>query len=355
MTKNLRTIIALSLIPQIIIIKWLGKHPNWVEDYYSNGFYRFLSAGFRYVFGWIPFSVGDIFYTILGILIVRFFIQKGPLFFKRTRHFFREMFVGISIFYFVFHLFWGMNYYRLPIHEKLGLDNEYSTEELLDFTDRLILKCNALHNEIVENDSLPVQIPYNKSTIYRMTSEGYKNLEKKIPDFAYHPRSIKTSLYSTALTYMGYSGYLNPFTNEAQVNGLQIDFKYPTVSCHEEAHQIGYSAENEANFVGYLAAVHNEDIYFQYSGHIYILRYCLGEIKRRDEEIFEEYNKKLNYGIIENYLEVARFWQRHKNSAEPVFKSTFNTYLKANNQKEGIKSYNYVVALLVNYYKDRKI
>ncbi|MDO1498958.1 DUF3810 family protein [Winogradskyella maritima] len=27
-------------------------------------------------------------------------------------------------------------------------------------------------------------------------------------------------MFSTGLTYMGYAGYLNPFTNEAQVNRL---------------------------------------------------------------------------------------------------------------------------------------
>ncbi|HLV63061.1 DUF3810 family protein, partial [Galbibacter sp.] len=41
----------------------------------------------------------------------------------------------------------------------------------------------------------------------------------------------------------------------------------------------------------------------------------------------------------------------HKTKAEPYFKKTFNSFLKANNQKKGIKSYSYVVALLVNYHK----
>ena len=38
---------------------------------------------------------------------------------------------------------------------------------------------------------------------------------------------------------------------------------------------------------------------------------------------------------------------------EPIFKSVFNTFLKANNQKEGIKSYNAVVGLMINYRKQQ--
>ncbi|MCX2678504.1 DUF3810 domain-containing protein [Galbibacter sp. EGI 63066] len=355
MSKRLKTVLALSIIPQVILVKWLANYPEFIENYYSNHLYVFISKGFRYVFGWIPFSVGDLLYTVLLVLIIRFLILKGRLFFDSTRWFFREVLIVVSFAYFVFHLFWGFNYYRLPIHEKMDLSNNYSTEELFDFTEQLIEKSNSIHRQLTENDTVMVKIPYSKSEIYKMTSSGYENLAKEIPYLNYSPRSIKTSLYSTALTYMGYSGYLNPFTNEAQVNGLQIDFKYPTVSCHEEAHQLGYSAENEANFIAFLAATANDDLYFQYSGYIYVLRYCLGETKRRDPEKFEEFNCLLNSGIIKNYIEVANFWRRHKTQAEPVFKNTFNSFLKANNQKEGIKSYSYVVALLINYYKGKNL
>jgi len=37
---------------------------------------------------------------------------------------------------------------------------------------------------------------------------------------------------------------------------------------------------------------------------------------------------------------------------EPIFKVFYSHFLKANNQTKGIESYNYVVALLVDYLKD---
>ena len=94
---------------------------------------------------------------------------------------------------------------------------------------------------------------------------------------------------------MGFSGYLNPITNEAQVDGLIPEFKFPTTASHEAAHQIGYAAENEANFIGFLAASHHPDTYFRYSGYAFGLRHCLAELYRREPEMYSDLISTLNY------------------------------------------------------------
>jgi hypothetical protein len=150
---------------------------------------------------------------------------------------------------------------------------------------------------------------------------------------------------------MGFSGYLNPFTNEAQVDGLIPKYNFPTTSSHEVAHQLGYAAENEANFIGSLAAIKHRNIYFNYSGYSFALSHCLNEIYARDKQQYEVIIKTINKGILKNYKEVNTFWQSYQNPLEPAFKISYNTFLKANNQSKGIESYNYVVGLLVNYFK----
>ena len=131
---------------------------------------------------------------------------------------------------------------------------------------------------------------------------------------------------------------------------LTINFRFPGVCAHEVGHQLGYSAENETNFIGYLVTSQNEDIYFKYSAYSSALSYCLSDIKRRDNATFEKLYGRLNIGIKKNFQEVADFWQDYKNPMKPVFKSVFNSFLKANNQTVGIKSYNSVVSLLVTYH-----
>lgn len=351
MSKHLKLLIAFSIIPQVLLVKLIGSFPNFVETYYSAGIYPFISKIARYLFGWIPFSIGDVLYTLALIFLIRFLIVKSPKLRKKPFELIKELLVVISVLYALFHLLWGFNYYRLPLHEKLNLQEQYTQEELVHYTNYLIEKSNSIHKELSTDSTAMIKIPYSRSEIYQKSLEGFQVLSKQNPDLEIQVQSIKTSLYSTALSYMGYGGYLNPFTNEAQVNGLQINYRYPVVSAHEQAHQIGYSAENEANFIGFLAATNNSDLYFQYSGYLYVLRYALAAVKRTNPEQFEILKKQLYPGIVKNYIQVNDFWKKYQTRAEPYFKKTFNSFLKANNQKKGIKSYSYVVALLVNYHK----
>src|SRR5690606_34159324 len=249
--------------------------------------------------------------------------------------------------YFTFHLFWGMNYYRLPLHENLNLEAEYTTEQLIEVTKTLIEKSNALYILIKKNDTTKVDLPFSKSEILKLAPLGYDNLKETFPHLEYHPESIKKSLYSYPLTYMGFSGYLNPFTNEAQVDALIPVFLFPTTTSHEIAHQLGYAAENEANFIGCLAAINHDDLYFKYCGYTFALRFCLNEINNRDIELFNSFLETVNPGILNNYKESREFWEAHDNPLEPFFKGFYSHFLKANNQAKGMESYSYVVALLV--------
>jgi hypothetical protein len=355
MLKNKKLIITLFLIVQIVAIQILKQFPEFVEQYYSHGIYVFTSKLMRYAFGWLPFSVGDLLYTLLSIYVIRWMIVNRKRIYKDTLNWLLDVFATLSLAYFAFHLLWAFNYYRLPLYKSLDLEPEYSTEQLLSFTERLIQKSNTIHRQLAPNDSAKVDMPFTKSEVFDMVKDSYTSLAEHYPHLKYNPVSIKKSIYSVPLTYMGFSGYLNPFTNEAQVDGLIPTYKFPSTSCHEVAHQLGYAAENEANFIGCLAAIHNEDLHFKYSGYTFGLRYCLLEIFKRDKALYYEILPTVNKGILKNYEEVQKFWRSYENPIEPVFEKTFDNFLKANNQSAGMKSYSYVVALLVNYFDNQPL
>ncbi|MBC3847222.1 DUF3810 domain-containing protein [Winogradskyella echinorum] len=355
MLKNKKLILVIFLGVQIITISILKNYPEFVEQFYSNGLYVFLSKLMRYAFGWLPFSVGDIFYTLAGIYIIRWLIINRKRILNDTIKWLLDIGATISIAYFAFHMLWAFNYYRQPLYKSLNLEAEYTTEQLITFTEKLIEKSNSVHTQLTKNDTLKVELPYTRAEIFNNVKNGYDELSKTYPHLNYQPTSLKKSIYSTPLIYMGFSGYLNPFTNEAQVSRLMPTYKFPTTSCHEAAHQLGYAAENEANFIGSLAAIHNDDIYFKYSGYTFALRYCLAEIYKREPETYSNILSTVNKGIIKNYQEVQDFWMDYENPIEPFFEKTFDSFLKANNQSAGMKSYSYVVALLVNYYEDKTL
>ena len=190
--------------------------------------------------------------------------------------------------------------------------------------------------------------------MFDITLDGYKHIQKDFPELTYKGEALKRSIFSLPLTYMGFNGYLNPLTNEAQVNTIIIPYKLPTTASHEIGHQLGFAKENEANFISCLVTMNHPNLRFRYSGYTFALSYCLSELYRRDQAKAEELICTINPGILKNYREVEEFWLKHQNPFEPLFKATYNRYLIANNQIDGMKSYSYVVALLVNYFDDTR-
>lgn len=343
-------IYAALLVIQIFLIKWAAANPAWIEQYYANGLYPYLSKFERYILGWIPFSVGDVFY---GVAIIYFVLAVAKLFKRRFRNsgkFIRDGLLIANIVYFSFHFLWGLNYYREPLHKALKIESEYSTEALISLTQRIIKRANTLHEELQPDDSLAVVFKDDIDEVFGKTLTGYNITEDNFPKLDYPPKSIKNSLFRYPLTIMGFSGYLNPITNEAQVNGMIPKHRWPLVSCHEQGHQLGFAKENEANFIGVMATTNNPDPYFKYSGYIFALRYCLSEVYLRNPQAGKILRAKIRPGILKNYQESYDFWLEHENPLEPLLEIFYGQYLKVNNQPDGMMSYNYVVALLVNYF-----
>lgn len=339
------------LLPiQILFIKWISGQTEWIETKYSLGIYPKISAFLRYLLGWIPFSVGDVLISLLLINVIVFIVKKVI---KRKVSFvevIRKVLSITSVVYFLFHFCWGLNYYRKPLHQVLQLDKSYTTEQLEKVCYFLAEESNKLHLKLENRDSIAVNVPYNRKEIFEKTSDAYNELKVIFPKLEYHPRSVKPTLYSKIQLYLGFSGYINPITNEAQVNRYLLPYKLPTTSCHEEAHQLGFAKENEANFIGALACMNSNDPYFKYSGYTFALRFCISELYRRDYEKYDCVRLKIRKGIYKNYQETRDFWKPYENPFEPLMKVFYGNFLKANNQPQGIKSYSYVVALFVNYF-----
>ncbi|MGY0408298.1 MAG: DUF3810 domain-containing protein, partial [Polaribacter sp.] len=278
-------ILAIFLPIQILLVQWAAKNPAFIEKYYSHEIYPIISSFFRLIFGWIPFSVGDILILVLLFLLFRFLYK---LIKTRFKNFFQKMvsFTAVlSVIYGCFYLFWGLNYYREPLAKTLNYhQSNYSTAQLKKVTEFIVTKLNAYQLKITKNDTLKVENPYSQTAMYNKAVLGYKNLEKDFPQLKYQFKSVKSSLISLFQSYNGTSGYLNPLTGEAQVNDKIPKTSYPTTTCHEMAHQIGFAAENEANFIGFLAANYNDDLYFKYASYRMAFAYCIAEMEKRAPE-----------------------------------------------------------------------
>lgn len=344
-----RFVFPILLVIQIVLVQVLACFPDTVERYYSTNFYQSLSLFSRFLIGWIPFSVGDVIYLCLLVVGFRWIYVKKHRFLKNWKQNSLEIIRLITLLYFLFHVSWGLNYYRKPLNEKLNVKNEYSFKQLQEFTKRMVLKTNSIQFRLMHNKSQAVIFPYTEKELMHMASDGYTRLTLHLPGFNYVQPSIKASLFSYPLSYMGFGGYLNPFTNEAQINTLKPKFSTPQTICHEMAHQLGYASESECNFLGFLAAWHHEDLYFKYSASTFVLHYCLYHLELMQKGSSECFRKQLNQGVLQNFNENKLFWQQHETIVNDFFVYFYDSFLKLNKQKDGIESYSKFMSLLINY------
>lgn len=134
-------------------------------------------------------------------------------------------------------------------------------------------------------------------------------------------------------------------------NGLGVATIMAILESKEIGHQLGYAKENEANYMACLTTMNHPNEYMRYAGYTFALQYCYGELLKTQPCEAENLLAKINPGVLKDYRDVRLFWESHNNPLEPFFKIFYGNYLKANNQPQGIESYNYVVALLVNMHQ----
>jgi len=210
LTLKRKYILPLFLVFQILFLKVLVFFPEFVEKWYSNGLYVFISKISRTLLGKIPFSVGDFLYTTAIIYAIYWLIKNRKTGWKNIT---LAVLSCISVIYFAFHFLWAFNYYRVPLFEKMQISREYTDADLLNFTEKLIVKTNEIQLAIAKDKNKKVINPYTQNQVFEMTQNGYDHLAKQHPYFNYSIPSQKKSLLSLPLTYMGFGGYLNPFTN----------------------------------------------------------------------------------------------------------------------------------------------
>jgi len=344
----------LTALLLIIGIKLWAQNNYHVENFYTNDFYYFFSAILRILFGWIPFSVGDILYFVAGLWIFLKLIKNTALLFKKK--FTRDLFVNkfwklVLIFlsiYIIFNIFWGLNYNRKGIAWQLNLPSiDYDTVNLKLMQDLLLQKVNETKQLLVNKSfSYP-----NKKELFERAKVCYDDAAIVYPFMKHRNTSIKTSLYGLMGDYLGFTGYYNPFTGEAQVNTTVPKFLLPYITLHEMGHQVGYAKEDEANFSGYLAAVNSHDTLFQYSTYLDLFVYANREVYYFDSTASKIAATQLIPAVKADLLEWRLFNKKYVNAFEPAITWLYGKYLQVNQQPQGLRSYNEVIATLMAYYK----
>lgn len=333
-------------------IKILSLFPPLVERYYSTGVYPFISRGLRWLFGWLPFSIGDLFYAAAAVYLVWGLIRLVKKIIRREVDMPFSLRLGGKVMtiwlwiYILFNGLWGLNYNRMGIARQAGLTvSNYDTREV----DTLVVTLAERLNQLREAGVVDRARLHQKAVLFGEALQTYRQPDEHAIFLRYGGQSVKPSLYSYLGNYLGFTGYYNPFTGEAQVNTTVPVFVQPFTTCHEIGHQLGYAKENEANMAGFLAARNSANPAFRYSAYFDLYLYAMRELALRDSSRAMELYQRLHPGVKNDIKVLRDFNNRHVGLLEPVVRSLYAQYLRINQQPGGMMSYNQVVALVIAY------
>ena len=326
----------------------------WIEVNYANGFYRSFSKTLRFFFFRSLISVGDVIY----FLAIGWFVWKMKKFITQIirrkitwvliqNKLFRALII-LLLLYVIFNLFWGLNYNRKSVSSNLHLEQIHMDTPSLRSLQLLLL--NKVNESKLVLMGSGKKYPSNKELFLR-ARDCYLQSARQFSFIQYRYVSVKSSLYGWWGNYLGFTGYYNPFTGEAQVNTSIPEFIRPYTTLHEMAHQLGYAKEEEANFVGYLAAIGSTDTLFHYSAYLDLFVYANRELYLVDSVSAKYAATQLLPAVKSDIKEWRNFVMLHRNPLEPVITWLYGNYLKANQQPNGMHSYNEVILDLMAFYK----
>jgi hypothetical protein len=319
-SKNWRSVL---IIFSLVLLNIFSSNSKRVEAYYSNGIYPVIAKTFDFLLGWIPFSVGDVFYMLIIAFAtyscVQFIrgLRKTNNKWKFTLKAMQQLEFVLCFLWIWFQVAWGFNYDRESIPKRYHLDRSPVRDTEIDSFAVMML------------DKVNYYAPHrgHDSSLIRKALSQNPNIR------------VKPSLFGIIGNYMGYSGYYNPFTGESQINTHMPPFVLPFTAAHEAAHGMGHAKESDANFIGFLNAIQSKDSSLLYSAHLEMFLFANTSVRYRDStrsKVLYEMLAPIAKKDIETYRSFLKKYQGPIDEATTWF---YTRFLRFNNQPEGMRSY----------------
>lgn len=340
----------------------LARFPGAAERAYGSAVGPLLSRALSLASGWIPVSVA---WLILVALVAwggwrsamglgR--IRAGDAGLVTTTLSGLGWIAGVGgVLLMAFYLFWGLNYARAPLDQRLGLEapEDPDPAELRALTELAVDQANrsyrALHGGS-DDIGEPTSSAFDPVAVSRELEAGWRRVAPALglgPQAGRRHGPVKTVGATWLLDALDLSGVYSPWTGEAHVSASLPSMVLPATAGHEQAHQRGIARENEATFAGTLAAIHSDDPYVVYSGWARIVRSLQRDMRRADPTGWDRAMEALAPGVRRDWGDYVRWYEENRSIAGPAASAVNDRYLRAHAVPGGIRSYDRVTELLL--------
>ncbi len=346
-------------------------------DYYCKNLFGYVSFFGNMVSNMLLFSITENIVIVGGLtLIVLFFIllymtikrlvSGGTG--KTGRNIFKLSVVILLILNILmadYQLMHGINYRRTPIAHELGIDtgSQRSYEEYCEALKWAYAGMIEARSQLGEDYNGVAHMKtnfggavYDANIVMDQVSDRYGlGLSRNY----INAKPVSLSRY---WSYTGITGFYDMLIGEANVNTDYLDITgIPLTICHEISHAKGYARESDATVCAILTCIHSSRPDFRYAGFLRIFlelysitteyaQFSGQELPTyinqdlilaidRDMQAAREYEA----GLADNFY--TRMIERFSNKANDAF-------LKANGQKDGVRSYEIRSSIFIEFYFD---
>ncbi len=341
-----------------LVLLLAKRSESFAERVFARGIYRAFHTPVALLTGLLPFSLAElVLYALVPAVIAMLSVWSVHVVRGRGRRgrcilqgAVRALgLLGLVFFLFVFGC--GGNYYRSTYAQLSGLEVVPGTdEELYGLCVDLAEQANGLRAQLADcEDARGVfALPCSTRELGDRARDAMNALGAQDPLFACYYSRPKPVAWSRGLSRLGITGVFFPFTQEANVNTDVSGYSIGAAMCHELSHMAGFMREDEANYLAWLACTRQDDPVLAYSGTMLALAYAGNALARSDAGLYRAYYERLSAAVRRDLAADRDYWTRFEDTKTSEFGEKMNdTYLKANDQKTGTRSYGAMVDLLL--------
>ncbi len=335
------------LFLMVLLLKWFfGVFPEILEGVYQNGAFALFRYIYDYTIGYIlPFPM---LWISFGVIIYVIFIRKYGH--KHLLSLIAQIFGHSLIVASLFYILWGWNYAQKPIAERLDLERvALDTLSLYNEATWAVEQINTLRS-LLQDDSLTLSPQYESGVemerdVRRYLSSALSLIDRPTPG---RPR-VRVLRPKGLLLRFKTAGIYMPYALEGHIDGGLLELEWPYTMSHEMSHAYGITDEGECNFTAFLACMHSEDPYFQYSAMIDYILYVMRDVYRANPARHKTIFSKLHAGFQADLQAMRENNQLYPDILPEIRDFMYDSYLKSNGVKAGLKSYSQFVGLVISY------
>ena len=348
-------IFALTIISIVLFI--IVKLSTSFADFFNY----YLTAPIRAIIStltaWIPFSIAELLIISIPLwatVLIVIGIKRAKISLKSAIRYLCFIICILCVIFMTFVWTYSSGYSTTEINEKMGIERaEVSAKELYETANWLVENINSLSDEIIYDADGASVMTYSYWQLSSKLCDAYDVFIEKYGILHNFRSNIKPIILSEPFTYTHISGVYSFMTGESNLNVNYPDYIVASSAAHELAHQRGVAREDEANFIAFMVGIGSDDPFIQYSAYLDVYQKVMNALYSADKKLHSDVASKLCDEAIGDRRAYSEMFKKYADSkTSEVSNSINNSFLQANGQQAGTKSYDMVTDLVVSYYKN---